>query len=524
MLLKTIRKKKIWQFLIGIGLAIGCNAGEPSRTSFTFQADELAAANAGMTKKSVEAGSRKTPVWIFDGKRGKTAVSGKCEGIPAGYKGMQVEIAVLSVADETVSDFEDVYRVRLVQKHPESGEVVTKFSGPPVRTRLTGRPMESRTILLESCCPVKPDLPISFSIERCAGDFGDTFKHDTGLVSATFTPVRESIIPFTVESRPGYNSWPMMQADGNKLVCTYSRGSAHVTSEPKRNVYVRSSVDFGKTWSPEAIVTADTVYGEVPIGKGLDENGKLLFWVRRQGIGERRHDLYRTADGVHFEYVVMPELDPVPMQITDVFHVPTVGLMALWFTGNYGAEKLNAWGTLVSRDNGDTWTQYTVEDALPHKEWMTEPSAVYLGNGRIFAVGRIEYSPDSAERAQFQMESEDYGKTWKRSKTNITDVMMSTPSLIYDRETGLVSNYYYQRGRGMLKRRVAKIDEIWGKPLAWPDPEIIVFGDSATVDAGNVNATAIGRKHYLAYYSGETPNTSVLVAAVPAPAMERRQK
>ena len=75
MLLKTIRKKKIWQFLIGIGLAIGCNAGEPSCTSFTFQADELAAANAGMTKKSVEAGSRKIPVWIFDGKRGKTAAA-----------------------------------------------------------------------------------------------------------------------------------------------------------------------------------------------------------------------------------------------------------------------------------------------------------------------------------------------------------------------------------------------------------------------------------------------------------------
>ena len=30
--------------------------------------------------------------------------------------------------------------------------------------------------------------------------------------------------------------------------------------------------------------------------------------------------------------------------------------------------------------------------------------------------------------------------------------------------------------------------------------------------------------YYLAYYSGETPNTSVLVAAVPAPATERRQK
>ena len=45
----------------------------------------------------------------------------------------------------------------------------------------------------------------------------------------------------TVESRPGYNSWPMIQAVGGKLVCAYSRGSAHTIGEGARGVLARMS-------------------------------------------------------------------------------------------------------------------------------------------------------------------------------------------------------------------------------------------------------------------------------------------
>ena len=109
------------------------------------------------------------------------------------------------------------------------------------------------------------------------------------------------------------------------------------------------------------------------------------------------------------------------------------------------------------------------------------------------------------------------GKTWTTSITNIGDVQISTPSLIYDQKTGLVSNYYYQRGRGMLKRRVAKVDEILGNPLVWRKPEIIAFASAVGYDAGNVNATFIGDTHYLAYYSGDRKKASVVISSTPAP-------
>ena len=74
---------------------------------------------------------------------------------------------------------------------------------------------------------------------------------------------------------------------------------------------------------------------------------------------------------MNFERVAVPALNPVPMQITDIFHVPTVGLMALWFAGNYHDDALNAWGTLISRDNGATWEQRVMESGMPKAEWAT---------------------------------------------------------------------------------------------------------------------------------------------------------
>ena len=44
-----------------------------------------------------------------------------------------------------------------------------------------------------------------------------------------------------VQNPPGYNSWPMIQAVGSRLVCAYSRGSAHTIDEGARGVYARFS-------------------------------------------------------------------------------------------------------------------------------------------------------------------------------------------------------------------------------------------------------------------------------------------
>ena len=41
-------------------------------------------------------------------------------------------------------------------------------------------------------------------------------------------------------------------------------------------------------------------------------------------------------------------------------------------------------------------------------------------------------------------------------------------------------------------------------------------GSTSVPDSGNVNATAVGRRHFLAYYSGQAPNTSVCLLPVDA--------
>jgi hypothetical protein len=116
------------------------------------------------------------------------------------------------------------------------------------------------------------------------------------------------------------------------------------------------------------------------------------------------------------------------------------------------------------------------------------------------------------------MVSTDYGKTWTRKQTNIRDVYGSTPSLILDPETGLLSNYYYQRGKGILWRRVVDPGTVFDNPLKWPPSEVIAVGSRIALDSGNVNATTLNGKHYVSYYSGKAPDTAIFVAEVPAPA------
>ncbi|MFN7563322.1 MAG: sialidase family protein, partial [Prosthecobacter sp.] len=299
---------------------------------------------------------------------------------------------------------------------------------------------------------------------------------------------------------------------GDKLVCVYSRGGGHTIGDDARAVYARTSTDGGQTWSAETVVADTPGYGEVEVGKGLDADGAMLLWVRRIGKGEWHHDLYRSTDGVKFTLVTTPKLDVRPMQITDVFAVPEVGLMALWFAGDYGDKPTNAWGKLTSSDNGTTWVQTPIETGLAKAEWPTEPAAVYLGDGKILAIGRTEVGP-----AQFQLTSTDFGKTWKRSPTNIGDIAASTPSLILDPKTGLVSNYYYHRGAGVLRRRVVDPARVFDHPDRWPVSEPITTGSRVTYDAGNANATVISDTHYVSFYSGKAPDTGVYVSAVPAP-------
>ena len=320
-----------------------------------------------------------------------------------------------------------------------------------------------------------------------------------------------------VQDCPGYNSWSFVQTLGSRLVCVYSRGSAHTIDEPARGVYVRTSDDGGKTWSEENVVCNLPDCGGVPSGKGFDQNGNMLLWIRHAGGNypvRLRHELYESADGIRFSRIAQPVLDPMPMQISDIIHVPGVGLMSLWFAGRYRDEAGHSWGTLISSDNGRTWKQNTVESGLGYRDWPTEPSAVWLGDGKILAIGRCEAAPKGSVRAQFQMESADSGKTWKRSRTNITDVTASTPSLIFDPSSGTVSQYYYQRNAGLLKCRTVSAESIWNNPLGRPEPRVVAEGSRESYHAGNVNAAAYRDQHCVTFYSGDPNHTAVLVKLI----------
>lgn len=478
-------------------------------------ANQLSIATGQPSLVLMSSGSVHVPVWSLSGGTVGQSVAGVVGALPAGCVAVKVEIVVTTTDATTSPEFEDVYRVHLSQMVEGEPFTARLYTGPAVRTALPTAPLHSRSIVLESYYEVVPDAPLWVRIQREPGDPADTFTKPTGLVAVKVTPQMKPLAqPHVVQDVPGYNSWPMMQAIGGKLVCVYSRGSGHTIGEGSRDVYARTSNDSGKTWTPETVIANSPDYGEVPVGKGLDASGAMLLWVRRVGK-EWHHDLYRSTDGVTFSLVVTPKLAVRPMQITDVFAVPKVGLMALWFAGDYGDKPTNAWGTVTSSDNGATWTQTTVESDLPKAQWPTEPAAVYLGEGKILAIARTEVGP-----AQFQLVSTDNGATWKRSQTNIGDIFCSTPSLVYDSQSGLLSHYYFHRGKGLLRRRVVDPKRVFDHPLQWPASDVVATGSRSTFDAGNVNATVMEGTHYLSFYSGKDPETAVLVSAVPAPTAE----
>jgi len=311
-----------------------------------------------------------------------------------------------------------------------------------------------------------------------------------------------------VEGAPGYNCWPMIQPLGERMVCIYTIGREHNPGEKGRSAYARYSDDGCKSWSERILIDENENYGTSSIGKGQDKDGNALFWIRRMGA-KARMALYRTRNGQDFELISTPSLDPLPMQITDIYHTPE-GLECMWFSDDYNWGLANkSWGTLVSKDNGLSWKQRIIEKDLPIEDWPTEPSVIVLGEGRLLAIARCE----AGKGNQFQLTSNDWGKTWEKKRTNISDVRESTPTLIYDKASGKVYNYYYHRGPGLLKLRTADAEYIFDKPLSWPEPEIVAKGGTERPhDSGNANAVAMGNDHFITFYSGDSVNCNILVA------------
>lgn len=465
---------------------------------FVFTAEQLIPVGEKPEKTVLKDGDKTLSGWILSSKAEGELLGGRVEQLSPECTGIRVEITVFTA--EGSAGTTDVYTMELSQQKNGTEQIVNRIREKPiVATVVPGM----RTVQLTSYYDVNPSLMLNVKVGRLPAHPSDNFAVDVILTRVRvieLLPIEKNVI---VQDVLGYNSWPMIQAMGKKLVCIYSRGLRHTIADGERNVYASISEDCGKSWSPEVLVTGRPEYGEVAVGKGLDDTGAALFWVRCWGRQGRHHELFRTTDGVEFTRLASTVLSPEPMQITDIFNVPGVGMMSLWFNTNYRDLSVNAWGTLVSKDQGKTWEQRTIESGKVIPE---EPSALYLGNGRILAVGRAS--------TQFQLESYDYGKTWTRMKTNITDVAESTPTLILNPKTGIISNYYYYRGRGVLNRRTARADSILGNPLSWSYPDAVAEGSKFSCDAGNANATVIDSLHVVSFYTGKTPDTSVVVSRI----------
>lgn len=313
---------------------------------------------------------------------------------------------------------------------------------------------------------------------------------------------------YEVQIPDKYNAWSFVSAINDKLVIVYSKGIDHedyVTFD----VFGKTSMDGGKTWSSERLIVNTPNVRDNVTGKGKDSNGNMLMWVRKGFGGTSTHHVYRTNDGISFTSIASPVFPIVPHHIGDIFEVPTVGLMA--FYNLFGSVR--SWGVLVSNDNGLTWAQKEIESSLTISECPTEISGVYIKEGKILAVGRKDSS--SGTRALFQIQSPDYGVNWSKTYTNVTDISLSTPSLVFDSATDTVSLYYFERGAGKLRSRRVTSSAIWDSALNWSESKVIALGTTNAQDTGNANATRFGNSHIVTYYSGDNSKTNVYVTNVP---------
>jgi hypothetical protein len=312
-----------------------------------------------------------------------------------------------------------------------------------------------------------------------------------------------------VQKADQYNAWPFISEVQNKLVVVYSKSSGH-EDNTSPNIYKKVSLDGGIGWSPEQLIINTVDVRDTVTGKGKDSNGNMLIWVRKGPPSNvSTHHLYRTNDGDTFTQISNPTFAVIPTHIGDIFTVPTVGLMAF-----YNSASTNSWGVIKSADNGVTWTQLSIQESLAKIDCPTEISGAYIGNGKIIAIGRKEHYIEGQPYVLFQIESPDYGVNWSKVNTNIGDISLSTPSLVYDSANDLLSLYYFERGAGKLRLRQVVATDIWGNPLSWSISKVIALGTTNAQDTGNVNTVAFDGKHFAVFYSGNSTNTAIYATIV----------
>lgn len=305
---------------------------------------------------------------------------------------------------------------------------------------------------------------------------------------------------FHVTTDDGYNAFPFIGTVNNKLVCVYSIGKSH-TDNTNVDIFAKTSPN-GVIWSKaKKIISTENVRDTIT-GLGHDSLGVIYFWNRKGTPvnADCSFDLYKTSDGINFTKKSSPVFDIKPSHIGGALHIPTVGVISFY---NTYRENRNSYGYVFTKDGGETWSQVEIANPSTQSDTPTEISGTYIGDGKILALGRSE---DSA--AMFQIQSSDFGKTWETKITNITDVYLSTPTLIYD-DDGYITVYYYNRADGKLKKRKAIASTVFESATSWGEPSNIASG-SVGQDAGNANSVKFNNNIIVVYYSGTDTETSVI--------------
>ena len=333
-----------------------------------------------------------------------------------------------------------------------------------------------------------PDPPTTPEKEYWAVEDGENFDINAlkRLKVSVVTPDR-------------YSAWPMLGKVRDKLVCLYTVADQHSATEA--GIYMKSSTTNGLSWTARKEVFTDKTGVKGITGTGNDSEGNLLLWYRdgSPGAWQTTHELYKT-DGYSMVLVSKPDF---PLRGSHIGNIISVDGKLFAFYNTYGNTR--SWGLLKSSDDGVTWEQIPIEEDVIKAECPVEIDAVYLGDGKILALGRKD--SDEGTVAMFQIQSSDYGETWSKTYTNITDALGSSPSMIIDSDK--ISLYFFARTSGQLKRRVVNYQDVWDNSLNWNNSEILESEKANGQDTGNVKTVAVNGIHFATYYAGSSTTTGI---------------
>lgn len=303
-------------------------------------------------------------------------------------------------------------------------------------------------------------------------------------------------------SRASYESWPVItRAANGAVIIAYAAGAAqHAAVDERRGVYVIQSLDNGVTWgNPSLVVDSETV-DESTYGIGTTASGDVLIWVRtvvNPGL-VFGNQLYRSKDnGATWT------LDPAltfpfgqPVLIGPIVAAGNV-LFSPYHAGPESGQVTRTWGHLRSIDDGTTWNQVQLGEAVDDPSWPVEPRYHVADDGhRILAIARHK-----GTGALWQYSSWDSGNTWTApAATNITDGY-ETPTALVGADDDFTA-IYFDRSAGILRARNTTFDTVFSAPQAWPSSVDIGRGTIYSQDNGYPHAIRIGGGFLCTWYSG----------------------